>query len=72
MRFNGKYKTTEEIVNKYLEKGSLVYVEGRIKSSEYTDKEGIKKKKTSIICNDLKILSYKKTEDNHNDYIPGF
>lgn len=70
-----------EIVDKYIKKGSRVYVEGRIKSSEYTNKEGIKKNKTSIICNDLQILS-KKTEDNdrnlekiedhNNDYIPGF
>lgn len=61
-----------EIVNNYLEKGSRVYVEGRIKSSEYTDKEGTKKNKTSIICNDLQILSYKKTENKQNDYIPRF
>ncbi|MEN9450057.1 MAG: hypothetical protein RJA83_671 [Pseudomonadota bacterium] len=69
-----------EIIDNYTEKGSRIFVEGRIKSSEYTTKEGIKKTKTSIICNDMQILS-KKTEDNHkndsefnmtNDYIPGF
>ena len=35
---------TAEYAGKYLAKGSLVYVEGRLRSREYTDKAGIKRK----------------------------
>ncbi len=37
-----------EVVEKYLTKGSKVYIEGQIKYDDYTDKDGIKRRATSI------------------------
>jgi single-strand DNA-binding protein len=45
-----------EIVGQYLKKGRPVYVEGRIKTRKYTDKDGIEKYATDIIANEMQML----------------
>jgi single-strand DNA-binding protein len=45
-----------EIVSQYLKKGRSVYVEGRIKTRKYTDKDGQEKYATDIIANELQML----------------
>ena len=41
---------TAELAAEYLQKGSMVLVEGRIKSREYTDKEGQQKRAYEIVA----------------------
>jgi single-strand DNA-binding protein len=48
-----------EIVQQYLKKGSLVYIEGRIETREWQDKEGQKRYSTEIIANEMKMLGSK-------------
>ena len=48
-----------EIAQQYLKKGSLVYIEGRIQSREWTDKEGNKRTSTDIVGNTMKMLGSK-------------
>jgi single-strand DNA-binding protein len=45
-----------EIVGQYLKKGRPVYVEGRIKTRKYTDKDGVEKYATDIIANEMQML----------------
>ena len=45
-----------EIAGQYLKKGRPVYVEGRIKTRKYTDKDGIEKYATDIIANEMQML----------------
>lgn len=45
--------------NKFLKKGSMVFVKGRIQSREYDDREGVKRKQYEIIANTVKFLSPK-------------
>ena len=45
-----------EIVSQYLKKGRSVYIEGRIKTRKYTDKDGQEKYATDIIANELQML----------------
>jgi len=45
-----------EIAGEYLKKGRQVYVEGAIRSSKYTDKEGIERWSTDIIANEMQML----------------
>ena len=45
-----------EIAGQYLKKGRSVYVEGRIKTDKYTDKEGVEKFSTQIIGNEMQML----------------
>jgi len=47
-----------EIVGEYVKKGSKLYIEGRIQTSSWEDKQsGEKKYRTEIIANDLVLLS---------------
>ena len=41
---------------KYLKKGRSVYVEGRLQTREYTDKEGVKKYATDIVADTVQFL----------------
>ena len=46
-----------EIVGEYVKKGSKIYVEGRLQTSSWDDKEtGQKKYRTEVIANDLVLL----------------
>lgn len=49
---------------KYLFKGSLVYVEGRLQTREYTTKTGEKAKSTEIIAINVQFLSTKGNTEN--------
>jgi single-strand DNA-binding protein len=51
---------TAEFMNKYLQKGSEVVVEGKLVNRNYTDKEGVKKYITEIQVNDVLILGSRK------------
>lgn len=45
-----------ELSQKYLHKGSLVYIEGRLKTRNWEDKEGAKKFATEIVGDNLIML----------------
>jgi single-strand DNA-binding protein len=45
-----------DIVEKYLQKGQQISVEGKIQYKEYTDRDGIKKIATNIRCENLVML----------------
>ncbi|MEO5732757.1 MAG: single-stranded DNA-binding protein, partial [Rubrivivax sp.] len=45
-----------EIAGEYLKKGRSVYVEGRLKTRKYTDKDGVEKYATDIIATEMQLL----------------
>ncbi len=45
-----------EIAGQYLKKGSQVYVEGRLKTRKYTDKDGVEKYSTEIVADTMQML----------------
>jgi single-strand DNA-binding protein len=45
-----------EIAQQYLKKGSLVFIEGRIQSREWQDKEGQKRTSFEIVANSFRML----------------
>lgn len=53
------FKRLAEIVGEYLKKGSLIYVEGRITTEKWTDKEGKDRYTTKIVANEMKMLGSK-------------
>lgn len=76
------YKKLAEIAGEYLKKGSSVYIEGRLETKKWTDKNGIERYTTDIVANEMKMLGSKKTdssqeqsnesEQNHNHDSSGF
>jgi len=53
------YKRLGEIAGQYLKKGSLIYVEGRITTEKWQDKEGKDRYTTKIVANEMKMLGSK-------------
>ena len=53
-------KKQAEIAEKYLRKGALVYIEGKIRTRSYDDKDGNKKYVTEIICDNFRMLDSKR------------
>ena len=50
------YRKLAEIAGQYLTKGSQVYLEGKIQSRKYTDKNGVERTAYEIIANEMKML----------------
>ena len=47
---------TAENAGQYLAKGRQVYVEGRLKTSKYKDKDGVEKTSVELVANQLTFL----------------
>ena len=50
------YDRLAEIAGEYLKKGRSVYVEGRLKTRKWTDKEGKDQYTTEVVANDMQML----------------
>ena len=53
-----------EIAGQYLKKGSQVYVEGKLRTQKYTDKDGIERYQTNIIADRMQMLGSKQDSGN--------
>ena len=50
---------TAEVCGEYLHKGSLIYVEGRLQTRDWEDKDGNKRWTTEIIIDNMRMLGSK-------------
>ena len=50
------YDRLAEIAGEYLKKGRSVYVEGRLKTRKWTDKDGVEKYTTEVIAQEMNML----------------
>ncbi|CAM3882262.1 single-stranded DNA-binding protein [Mucilaginibacter galii] len=68
-----------DVAAKYLQKGKLVYIEGKLRTRSFEDKAGVKKYTTEVIAENFTILGRKsdfenetrhslKSEDADSDY----
>ncbi len=55
------YRKLAEIAGEYLKKGRPVYIEGRLETRKWTDKDGVERYTTDIIANDMKMLGNRST-----------
>ena len=53
------YRRLAEIAGEFLHKGSMIYVEGKLSTRKWQDKEGKDRYTTEIIVNEMKMLSGK-------------
>jgi len=45
-----------DVTERYMKKGDQVYIEGRIKSRKWTDKDGVERYFTDIVANEMTML----------------
>ena len=50
------YNRLAEIAGEYLRKGSKIYIEGKLKTRKWQDKDGIERYTTEVIANELQML----------------
>lgn len=50
---------TAEVARDYLSKGHQIYVEGRLRTRKYADKQGVDRYATEVICEKLQMLGKK-------------
>lgn len=65
------YSPLAEIVGQYLRKGSSVFVEGRLQTRKWQDKNGQDRYTTEIIANEMKMLGGKSDRSGGSAPFPG-
>jgi single-strand DNA-binding protein len=71
------WRNQAEIVEKYVKTGKLLYIEGKLRTNTYEDKEtGVKKYFTEVYCNTFRFLGPSTgesgTQDTQNTNTPKF
>ncbi len=56
------WRSLADVAQKFIKKGTQVYVEGRIRTRSYDDKDGNKRYVTEIIANTLQLLGRRQDE----------
>jgi single-strand DNA-binding protein len=56
-----------EISEKYLKKGDKVYIEGRLRTRQWDDKDGNKRYTTEILCDNMTMLGGNRDSSNSGD-----
>lgn len=59
-----------EIVCQYMRKGSQIYVEGKIRSKKFTDKQGIERTAFEIIAESFKMIGSKSESTSNKKAAP--
>jgi single-strand DNA-binding protein len=62
------WRNLAEIAEKFLRKGKQVYIEGKIRSRSYDDKDGNKRYITEIVADEIKMLGRKEGDEGGSDY----
>ena len=53
-----------EVAEKYLKKGASIYIEGKIKTRRWEDKEGNTRYNTEILADSMNMLGNKQTQED--------
>ena len=58
------FNKTAEIAQQYLRKGSKVYIEGRMKTRQWRDQQGVDHYRTEVVAKDMQMLDGQPTREN--------
>ena len=58
------WKRLAEIIGEYLRKGSQVYIEGRMQTREWEDRDGNKRYTTEIVASSMQMLGNQNNKSN--------
>lgn len=61
-----------EVVEKYVKKGTKIYVEGKLKTRSYQDKEGNTKYVTEVLAEEITILSRPESNQESSEQKPPY
>lgn len=58
------WRSLADIVEKYVKKGTQIYVEGKLSTRQWEDNAGVKRYQTDIVASTLQLLGRKESSDN--------
>ncbi len=58
------WRKSAEVVEKYVHKGDRLYVEGKIQSRDWTDRQGISRKSIDIVVDNMEMLTTRSTAES--------
>ncbi len=64
------WRSLAEIAEKYLKKGSTIYLEGKIRTRSWEDKDKVKRYTTEIVADTFTMLGKKENNAGTTDDIP--
>lgn len=64
---NVVYWTNGDYVQKYAKKGTTVYVEGKLETRKWTDKDGIERYTTEIIAQNIQVFKDGKSDNKSTE-----
>lgn len=64
------WRQLAEICEKYLHKGSKVYIEGRLATRKYTDREGNQRTSIDVTASEMEMLDPKAASGGSGNYAP--
>lgn len=62
------WRALAELAQKFVHKGSIIYVEGRIRSRHWEDKDKVRRSSTEIVADNLVMLD--KRKDDNGEHHP--
>ena len=65
------WRQLAEICERYLHKGSKVYIEGRLQTRKYTDRNGVERTAIDVIASDMEMLDSKPASTSSGSYSTG-
>jgi len=65
------WRQLAETCNTYLRKGNKVYIEGRLQSRKYTDRNGVERMSLDVIASDMEMLTPKSTQTSSSGFVGG-
>jgi len=65
------WRQLAETCERYLHKGSKVYIEGRLQTRKYTDRNGVERTSIEVIASDMEMLTPKSASSTSESYSAG-
>src|SRR5216684_1364529 len=65
------WRQLAETCERYLHKGSKIYIEGRLTQRKYTDKNGIERTSIEVMANDMEMLTPKPVSSGSESFAAG-
>src|SRR5207253_5377026 len=65
------WRQLAETCERYLHKGSKVYIEGRLQTRKYTDRNGVERTAIDVIASDMEMLTPKAASTSSEGYSAG-
>ena len=65
------FRKLAEVAAKYLKKGAPIYVEGKLQTDKYTDKQGVERYTTKVVVDQMQMLGGKPSGDREEKRFEG-